>query len=100
MEPHQTRPISFAQSAINMDEMYAISEEQWPKCITLDQKQFMSRNVLWWCKRQRDQFDQIVFDKEPTDVSNLDNWVDVDAHEQKWAERVDVWQARYNEAHS
>ena len=96
----QTKSISFAQMVIDMDAMYDGIEPQWLICVTLDQKRFMSCNVLRWCKRQRDMFDQIVFSEEPTDVTELDNWVDVDLHEEKWAERVHVWRARFNESHS
>jgi len=80
------------------EEAYSLYEANWHNIETLDLKKAMAFRVLAWCKKVRDMFDNYII-PEPSTITKFESWIDTAAHEEKWAQRVQVWRERFNETH-
>jgi len=93
-----TSTVSIHTVICQREEAYALYDANWNNIETFELKKALAFRVLAWCKRVRDMF--VNYDlQEPNTTIDFDNWIDTDEHEEKWAQRVQVWRERFNETH-
>ena len=80
-------------------------EEKWSTIQCINDKKFIAHQMLSWCKRVRDKFDNYEYDHynyqipDPMSIIDFDNFINIDEHYAIWETHVGVWRERFNKVY-